>query len=402
MKIKFRGWLLVAGVLLVAACSKKPEPSPARLRVLNDTLRTSMSYQDWKPFALELLDDYQYDPRAITSWNLIFTRALNERDPEPIDKLAQIIMTYPPGHILRLEDRVQAANAFAWRTAQDTFNLKTALKLASFAVDSLYVLDTTRSNFVESAATFLDTRGLVYELTGDIDRALEDYRKAISYMPFSATLKRRGQIYLKRGQAEKALADFVQAWGLAPQQADLAHLTAATYTKLHPEADAVTYLRQLRDSFREKRREELLGELINEPAPDFSMTTFAGQEISPAKLKGKILILDFWATWCGPCKRELPEFQKFYQTHAQDADLVFVAASVDRDTAKVRPFIKENGYTFPVAFHNGAAMVFGVQGIPTTLIIDGQGRIRYRIVGFDTGHDFQEDMEQRLANVRES
>ena len=113
----------------------------------------------------------------------------------------------------------------------------------------------------------------------------------------------------------------------------------------------------------ESRKEAVLSEAFFNDAPEFTFTDLDGHTINNANMLGKVVFVDFWATWCNPCRRELPEFQAFYNLYKDNPRVAFIAASTDREKDKVVPYIKETGYTFPVAYAEGNATKFGVEGI---------------------------------------
>jgi thiol-disulfide isomerase/thioredoxin len=172
-----------------------------------------------------------------------------------------------------------------------------------------------------------------------------------------------------------------------------------TYNALNPSDDADVFLKDLKDSLSESRREEVMAEMFSMAAPSFEFTDLSGKKINNANMLGKVVFVDFWATWCQPCRRELPEFQAFYEQHKKNPKVAFIAASTDSDRSKVSPFIKELRFTFPVAFANENATKFGVEGIPSLFIIGPSGNIRYKVVGFDPDKDFVREMNWRLESL---
>ena len=129
-------------------------------------------------------------------------------------------------------------------------------------------------------------------------------------------------------------------------------------------------------------------------APEFNLETLDGDSIRSADLKGKVVVLDFWATWCGPCIDELPQFQATVDRWADRPEVVFLAVSVDEDDDVVRRFMTKNDYDFPVARDGKVDDDFGVSAIPTIVLIGREGRIQYRHVGFDS----EEDLTQKLSD----
>ena len=108
-------------------------------------------------------------------------------------------------------------------------------------------------------------------------------------------------------------------------------------------------------------------------APDFTMLDSEGNEVTLASFFGKPIILNFWASWCGPCKMEMPEIQKFYETYGDEIHFLLVSVDDSADTAKA--FIADAGYTFPVYFDTTSlgAYTYGASSIPLTFFIDAEG-----------------------------
>ncbi len=139
----------------------------------------------------------------------------------------------------------------------------------------------------------------------------------------------------------------------------------------------------------QKRMDAALAEMSNDPAPQFTLVDLYGNTVNLVDLKGKPVVLDFWATWCGPCRMTMPLLQKFYE--ARKDDIHYFAVNVwEDDTTKVRPFLAKYGYQFNNLFgSNATASDYGVTGIPTLFVIDGDGIIRYRHIGYSPDADQQ-------------
>ncbi len=118
-------------------------------------------------------------------------------------------------------------------------------------------------------------------------------------------------------------------------------------------------------------------------APDFSLEALNGERIQLKALKGKIIFLNFWATWCRPCKEEMPSIEALWQ-QSKEKDFIFLTICVDYAGAKgVREFIGKYGYRFPVLLDPAGKSLdlFEINRIPATLMIDKHGRMVGRVIG---------------------
>ena len=125
---------------------------------------------------------------------------------------------------------------------------------------------------------------------------------------------------------------------------------------------------------------------IGSRLPDFSARDLRGRRISSADLRGKVVLVDFWATWCQPCKKEMPGYQKLVDQYGSRGFAVIgFKLDIMADTEEPRAFARRLGIRYPLAVATDAVKnkFGGIEGLPTTLLFDRQGILRQKIIGFE-------------------
>jgi len=120
-----------------------------------------------------------------------------------------------------------------------------------------------------------------------------------------------------------------------------------------------------------------------------------------SSLKGKTVVMDFWATWCGPCRAQEPLIENVKKLFEDAQDVVFVPVDTDDDTSLAAPFVKEQGWTSPGYFEAGLARQVTISSIPTVLVLDPSGRISSRMTGF-IPQRFEQMLTQRIEEARKN
>ena len=122
--------------------------------------------------------------------------------------------------------------------------------------------------------------------------------------------------------------------------------------------------------------------LVGSPAPEIVLKDLQGRDVKLSDLRGKVVLVNFWATWCKPCKEEMPAMQASYDK-LRDKGFVVLAVNELEDTARVAEHIRTHGHTFEVVMdhNNQVANVYGVVGLPASFLVDPQGIVRERIAG---------------------
>lgn len=168
------------------------------------------------------------------------------------------------------------------------------------------------------------------------------------------------------------------------------------------EAGFAAYLDALEEKGRRNTREELRQTMLQEQAPPFSLTDLEGKQVSLASLRGKVVVLDFWATWCGPCKASFSGMQHVADKYKHNPDVVFLfidtwESAPDKEK-NAAAFITKHQYPFRVLMDNDNKVVsqFKVDGIPTKFVLDKQGKICFKSTGFDNEESLARELSAMI------
>jgi len=142
----------------------------------------------------------------------------------------------------------------------------------------------------------------------------------------------------------------------------------------------------------ERQRTSLEGK----PAPSFKLEDLNGKQVSLSEFAGKVILLDFWGTWCGPCRRSIPHLEALYKKY-RDQGLVVIGLNHEKDHDRVKTFAEQH-ISYPILLGADEQFTeYGINGIPTVFYVDRKGQIHYRDVGFGAGGETE--MEHRIQEL---
>ena len=245
-------------------------------------------------------------------------------------------------------------------------------------------------------AMYADTYAFILYKSGDYKNGYQYAKDAAGINEFKNAEynERYCQLMVKvtpAAMAKKEIENFVRE-GVASSKTK--ELLKDFYVKeKKSDAGYDEYLAKLEAAAKEKKREELAKTMINEAAPKFNLKDLDGNDVSLAGLSGKVVVVDFWATWCGPCIASMPAMKTVQEKLMARDDVKFVFVdtweSVENKKQNAADFMMKNNYPFHVLLDSDDKVVadFKVNGIPTKFIIDKTGNIRFKSVGFGGNDD---------------
>ncbi|WP_416240394.1 TlpA family protein disulfide reductase [Marinobacter sp. F3R08] len=139
-------------------------------------------------------------------------------------------------------------------------------------------------------------------------------------------------------------------------------------------------------------------EAINVPAPDFTLESRSGENLRLEEHRGEVVMLNFWASWCGPCRQEMPLMDELYSQY-KDLGFTILAVNVDENRAEAHRFLEKVPVNYPILYdpESSVSELYEVQAMPTTVMIDRDGNARYLHYGYQPG--YEDDYEQQIREL---
>ena len=324
-------------------------------------------------------------------------------------------------------------NSAAWPIAEAKLkdSLTLGVTLAKKSVEAAAKLKEDRPSYYTQAdwdkvcasnySMVADTYAYLLFQQGNIKEALDIQQKAIQGMNTDPDMNGRYIQYLLAADnnltALEQASDFIKAGTAASNMKDM--LSTAYQKVNNTDSGFATYYDNLNKAALEKKTVAIKATMTNQPSASFTLKDLNGNTITLDSLKGKVVILDFWATWCGPCKISFPGMQLAINKYKDDPEVVFLfidtwerQPTMEQRKSEIQQFIKESGYNFQVLLDNPnkndnsqyeTVSAYGVNAIPTKFVLNKEGKIRFKATGFTgTTESLAEDLSIMIELAKQN
>lgn len=318
-------------------------------------------------------------------------------------------------------------NELAWGFIEKGERLEQSVEWAKKAVELSRVPDTTSKLYYTTVQQWeegtkyetgnvLDTYAYGLMQLGKSIEAESNYAEAYQLLKASEpdVNKRYVQCLVNNGEYDRAIEigiDCANEGKASPELLDKVREAIVKAEGSNKTYDALTSDRKTRFEKKiaeaqkakiEKIKKQVLESRISKPSIDFTLKDLNGKSVTLSSQHGKVVVIDFWATWCGPCQASFPYLQRVYDKYKNNTNVLILALDTwerkkdyDATVANAKQFIEDHKYTFPVLIDEKFVDKYGVEGIPTKFIIDKKGAIAFKSVGF-MGPDMEEELTQEI------
>ena len=348
---------------------------------------------------MDFLKKYPQTSQRLQIYRAIVESSLQLRDFATATEYAERMVALDPGdlstNVLSVQLLERYGDAAGWRRAAnyctrviELIERQSPNEKSPRVSNEQFEKDKQR----DAASIFL-VRGRLHQKLNETQDAQKDFEESFRRMPGAAAAERLGELAELRKDLAVAIHEYALAFALADgstagtTRAELRKKLGNVWRLAHGSEDGLgDYLLRTYDEnaavTAAAKPPRNLG--LKEPSEYVLRKAADGLPFALAGTKGKVLVMNFWTTWCGPCRQWEPQFEKVAGRFAgQEKDVVFLEVNCDEDETLVGPYLAEEKPKSSVLFADGLDRLLGVDSFPTTLILDRSGKIAYRAVGFE-------------------
>ena len=393
-----------------------PPPEVQETRALQDAVQSAEENPQLLIKNLEgFLERFPASVRREQVINVIYKSALRANDPDTAIEYGEKLLAEKPD-----DPALLASLADMLDRRGDALHRAKALEYATRLVEkaeakyrepgrSASGTEKGADSFAMLLAQARLVRGKLYAEAGELDKAWADCEKSYAVYPSQQVAERLGDLAVKKNELDRAVDEYTTAFAfpgpaLDPaQRQEVRRKLGSCYLVLHGSEKGLGDLVLTR--YDELSR-ALVARFQGSGQPNAELRDpFAyvlkrtdGSPLSLADYRGKILVLEFWATWCGPCRLEGRLLETVIEKFHKEPAAVFLAVNVDENQANVPEFVKEERWTTPVAYAQGLDRLLGVTSLPTLMIFDRNGHVVFRQEGLVVA-TFVDTVEKKLRGA---
>ena len=404
----------LALVLLIPLARPQISPPKQNAGQLSDaeqkSLRSALERAGGSPIELihaleQHLAQYPASPRRPELERILVKAAIEANDANRTILYGERVLAREPENVQVLE---RVATALLEKPDHD--RATRALDYAQRIDKALGTLVNTAHASGAEQARFIDqvdraaARGLLLQakatdFLGDSGKATQLVVASYERYPSAEAAHEAANLFEKAGKTDEAIRYLTEAFTIADPHStsadrarERAHM-GELYRKTHGGSetglgDLVLQAYDRTTAMSQERRVKLRQYDPNADTKnplDFTLSSVDGQKLSLAMVKGKVVVMDFWATWCGPCRVQHPLYEQLERKFHGRADVVFLSINTDEDRELVKPFLQDQKWEQNVYFDDGLSIALHVSSIPTTIVFGKTGELVSRLNGFDPG-----------------
>ena len=346
------------------------------------------------------LTRFPKSPRREQVLRTIFRRAVEANDPRKAAEAAEKMLEAHPDD----PDLLSAAADQLDRVGDAVSREKSILYATRFIAHADKLTSETRPPEVPEEkypeyqglmrATAYAMRGRYYTRAGDHARAMADLEKSLAAYPSPTVAEQLGDAALKNGDSDRAIDAYLTAFALPDKRVDPARrdqvrqkLGSAHIAKFQTEKGlgdlVLARYDELMRTLGSRFKSDGTPRAETRDPLEYPLQKLDGSPLKLADFRGKFVVMEFWATWCPPCRVESKLFDRVMKTFHDEPRVAFLSVNTDEDRAVVPDYVKEEKLNAPVVYAQGLDQLMGVRALPTTMILGPEGRVIFRQTGIN-------------------
>lgn len=394
-----------AAILLISVCGllgqDAPKATPAEQDLRNRMAEAGNSPVEFQRALEKHLERFPDNPQRPDIEKALFKASVELKDNRRVILYGEMVIGRDASDLVALERVTRAL-----LSSEEKEPNQKALKYSKLFHDGLRALEKQKPESGRMDAQLRDdldrgmNRSLVFQARatgnlGNVEEAIQLAKQAYGIVPTGEAARELGKWLAKAGRDAEALPALAAAFVMPDTRVTEAERATSrirlgeVWKKSHKDETGLgdvilqAYDRTTAELGERKLKLKQLDPNAQVTDPmEYTITSIDGRKLGLASLKGKVVVLDFWATWCGPCRAQYPLYEQVKERFQERGDVVFLGINTDEDRSLVPGFVKDMKWNKAVYYEDGLAGVLKVSSIPTTIIFNKKGELVSRLNGF--------------------